>query len=438
MEKNYNESTFCVAPWIASHLSTFGNVIPCCLYKQERVFGELKKGVPLNEMYNSEVAKEVRRQLWNGEKINECQICWYREEVSKGKSQVDSYRYNLNKQFEHEIDNIVRNTNEDFSLKKVEFKHLDLRFDNKCNLKCRICNPGFSSSLYKEYKHLGFGGFVDYGQPYSTSVDEDDYQFILSQLSNVDSLFFAGGEPLTQDKHYEILQYCIDHDYAKNITVWVTTNFTKLRYKDYNIIDMWKKFKRVEITASIDGFEERGQYLRNGSKWSEIIENRERLLREFPEVYFAIVPTINIMNSYTIIDLYKNWITSGYIKPGRFHVNLLTHPEHMQIKLLPEIHKEILRVRYKDVIEWIKLNVTDVWEGQRDIEQFEFVLGLINQERDEELFQKFLKMTDIVDTYRGDDFFSIFTEFRDFIEPNIIPEVPKPNIIPKVHKPNLI
>ena len=49
MDKNYNEETFCVAPWVSAHLSTFGNVIPCCLYKQERVFGELKSESSIEE-----------------------------------------------------------------------------------------------------------------------------------------------------------------------------------------------------------------------------------------------------------------------------------------------------------------------------------------------------------------------------------------------------
>jgi MoaA/NifB/PqqE/SkfB family radical SAM enzyme len=415
MDKNYNKDTFCVAPWVSTHLSTFGKVIPCCLYKQERVFGELKSEVSIEESYNSDIAKEVRRQLWNGEKINECQICWYREEVSKDKSVVDSYRYNLWNRFGKDIDAIIENTNDDFSLKEVKFKMMDLRFDNKCNLKCRICNPGFSSSLYKEYKDLGFGNFVDYGQPYSQSVSDNDYEFIKSQLGNVEVLFFAGGEPLTQDKHYEILQHCIDKGYAKNITVWVTTNFTKLFYKSYNIIEMWKQFKSVEITASIDGFEERGEYLRKGSKWEQIVENRKTLLKEMPNIFFAIVPTINLMNSYTIIDLYKNWIESEYIRPGKMHVNLLTHPEHMQIRNLPENHKEILRIKYGEIIQWIKSKSFKNNEGQKDIEQFEFVLGLLNQERSEEEFQKFIELTYKVDNYRGDDFFNIFTEFKDFI-----------------------
>ena len=134
-----------------------------------------------------------------------------------------------------------------------------------------------------------------------------------------------------------------------------------------------------------------------------------------PMVYFAIVPTINIMNSYTVIDLYKNWILSGYIKPGKFHVNLLTHPEHMQIKNLPDNHKEILRNKYAEIIQWIKDNVSDKGEGQKDIEQFEFIVNLMNQERSEEEYQKFKVMTYMVDSYRGDDFFGVFTEFSDFL-----------------------
>jgi organic radical activating enzyme len=419
MDKNYNPETFCVAPWISTHLSTFSNIIPCCLYKQEKVFGRLKYDTTtIEESYNSENAKELRRALWNGEKVDGCQICWYREEVSKGKSIVDSYRYNLNHRFKDYIDDIVANTNDDFSLKKVNFKMIDLRFDNKCNLKCRICSPSFSSSLYKEYKDLEFTGFVDFGQPYSQSITTEDFDFILSQLHQVDVLFFAGGEPLTQDKHYEILQYCIDNGYAKNISVWVTTNFTKTHYKNYNLVEMWKQFKSVEITASIDGYEKRGEYLRDGSNWDTIIKNREELLRELPDIQFEIVPTLNIMNSYTIIDLYKNFIDKKYIKPGRIQINLLTHPEHMQIKNLPENHKEILREKYKQVILWIKDRFPNNGHAQRDIQQFEMALELLNKQRSQEEFERFLQRTELVDGYRGNDFFGTFTEFQDFIVKN--------------------
>lgn len=118
---------------------------------------------------------------------------------------------------------------------------LDLRFDNKCNLKCRMCNPAFSSALYKEYVDLGFDLPKEWDSPYHIAVDDKEYEFIISQLKYTKVLFFAGGEPLTQDKFYEILQYCIDNDLAKDILLWITSNCTKLKYKNYDLISMLKK-----------------------------------------------------------------------------------------------------------------------------------------------------------------------------------------------------
>jgi sulfatase maturation enzyme AslB (radical SAM superfamily) len=416
LEANFNKDTFCVAPWIGMHLSTFENVIPCCLYKQERVFGKLKKGEPLTAHHNSEVAKDIRKRLWDGEKIKECQECWFREEVSTTVDNPNSYRWQLNNRFKGRLEEILNNTNEDFSLKEVKLNLIDLRFDNKCNLKCRICSPTFSSALYKEYKDLGFTNFIDHGSPYNISVSDKEYEEILPQLHNADVIFFAGGEPLTQDRYYEILQYCVDNDLAKNITLWVTSNFTKLHYKNFDNIKLWKEFKEVEITASIDGIEQRGEYLRKGCTWSEVIKNIEYLrAAKLQQVRFMIVPTVNLMNSYNVIDLYKTFMKKGYIKVSDCHFNLLTHPVHMQFKNLPSKHKESLRELYLGTIDWVyKLK----YEKQiLDIEadKFHFLISLLDQEANEEELELFVKRTLQVDKYRGDDFFNIFPEFQDLL-----------------------
>ena len=412
MDKSYNKDTFCVAPWVSMHLSTFENVVPCCLYKQDRTFGKLKQGIPIEDHYNSKNAVDVRRKLWNGEKVKECGECWFREEVATDKERPNSYRYNLNYRFLPYIDEIIANTNDDFTLKEVKFKMIDLRFDNKCNLKCRICSPTFSSALYKEYKDLKFDGFIDNGSPYNISIDDLEYDAIIKQLHNVDVIFFAGGEPLTQDKYYKILEYCIENDLAKDIVLWVTTNLTKIKYKDWDTVQLWKKFKSVEITASIDGSHERGEYLRKGCNWPGIVANREYILKEIPDLHFMICPTVNIMNSYNIVDLYKEWITLGYIQPGRAHFNLLTFPAHMQIKNLPDHHKENLRNLYDDTIEWIKDTLPEEQQNW-DIDAFNFVKSLLDKPANEDELRTFVEKTHLVDKYRSDDFFGIFTELAD-------------------------
>lgn len=420
MNKDYNKDTFCAAAWQGMHLSTMSHVIPCCLYKQNtpNVFGTTKKGIKLTDHYNSNEAKSLRRKLWNGEKPEECGECWLREKEAKDKNLPDtSYRQSLNRRLSPWLDDLIENTNEDFSLKKVNLKFLDLRWDNKCNLKCRICSPEFSSALYKEFKNLKFA-FNDSGSPYNISVDETEYEVILEQLHNVKFLFFAGGEPLTQDRFYEILQYCIDNNLAKDITLWITSNITKVKYKKFDLVKMMKHFKEIEITASIDGSHERGEYLRDGSTWSEVIENIKYIKTVGEKLRFMIVPTPNIMNAYNIVDLYKEFLEEGYIQHNDIHVNFLTDPAHLQLKNLPEHHKKAVRQRYLDTIEWIKnskYNKRSPYELKSDIRQFEFLITTLDQERSEEEFQRFLVKTKQVDQYRGNDFYKVFPEFADFI-----------------------
>ena len=415
MENSYNKDTFCIAPWMASHLNTFNTAIPCCIYKAKKPFGEMKKGTPFFNHYNSEEAIRVRKALWEGEKIEECNECWFREQSAPSPELSDSYRSNINDIFKEYIDDAILNTNDDFTLKEPRFRLLDLRFDNKCNLKCRICTPNFSSALFKEFKELKFYDWNVQESAYNISVDDNEYSFIIDQLKHVKVLFFAGGEPLTQDKHYEILQYCIDNDYAKDITIWVTTNFTKLKYKNYDLISMWKHFKKVEVTASIDASYARNDYMRDGSNWDDIVANRIKLKEEFPEAIFMIVPTVTIMNSYNVVDLYKEWLELGYIKPGMIHVNLLSFPLHMQLCNLPEHHKSKVRKLYQDTIEWIDSNIESERCKEKDISQFRFLLEILNKERSEEQFQKFIQRTKQVDKYRGNDFFKDFPEFSDFL-----------------------
>ena len=127
MNKDYNEETFCAAAWQGMHLSSMSSVIPCCLYKQKsNDFGTTKKGIKLTDHYNSEVAKNFRKNLWNGVKPEECGECWLREKEAKSKDLKDiSYRQSLNKRLSPWIDELLENTNEDFSLKEVKLKYLD-------------------------------------------------------------------------------------------------------------------------------------------------------------------------------------------------------------------------------------------------------------------------------------------------------------------------
>jgi len=408
MNKSYNEDTFCVAPWLSSHISTFDDIIPCCIYKAEgKPFGKTRQGTSFLDHYNSDKAVQVRKDLWNGKEVSGCQECWFREKTGY------SYRNSLNDRFYDYIQEVIDNTNEDFTLKESKFRMLDLRFDNKCNLRCRMCTPSFSSALYKEYKDLDFPMQTEMDSAYHIAVDDDEYQFIIDQLKYTKILFFAGGEPLTQDKFYEILQYCIDNDLAKDIMLWITSNCTKLKYKQYNLIEMLKKFKSIELTGSVDAYGERADYMRYPSKWNNVEANILTMISSVNNLKFIACPTIQIPNVYHIFDLYKYFLKNGICKSGDIHFNILTQPMHFNIKNLPQHHKEELYRKCDEMSDW--LDNSEYSTHFADKQQFDLVRSMLEQEPELLSNDKFVSRTNQVDKYRGIDFWKSFPECSDFL-----------------------
>ena len=78
-------------------------------------------------------------------------------------------------------------------------------------------------------------------------------------------IYIAGGEPLVTEEHYLLLEWLIKNN-ATNVKLRYNTNFTKLRFKDYEVLPLWSHFKHIEILASIDAVDELGSYIRSGNR----------------------------------------------------------------------------------------------------------------------------------------------------------------------------
>ena len=58
--------------------------------------------------------------------------------------------------------------------------------------------------------------------------------------------------------------------------IFITINTNMTRIND-NVINMLKKFKKINIESSIDGVGEHNDYLRSGSKWNMVSSNIKKL-----------------------------------------------------------------------------------------------------------------------------------------------------------------
>ena len=403
--KKYIKDTFCIAPWTEMHFGVQKEVLPCCTYNGYHPFGSLKETDDLEKIYNSEKAKSVRSSLFNGEKIKDCNSCWLDEDISSN----ESYRQFHNKYYEKYIDEALENTNEDFSLKQIKLRRLDIRFDNKCNLKCRICNSDYSTSWYSDEIKLGLKPKIK-SNVYQQSISSKVFDFIIEQLPNVDEIFFAGGEPLMQDGHYLILEKAIELGINEKIRLTYNTNFSSLKYKNKNIIQLWKKFQTINIGASLDASHERGEYQRKNIIWEDVVNNRKKIIKELPNHTFNIIPTLGILNVYNILDFHKEWFDMGLIGVNDIQINLLSEPKYYNIKNLPDYHKSRIIKKYNDYIKYLdSIPNSDLCKNEfKKIPNF-----LKKSEGSFDDLQVFIDSNKKLDEIRNESFFEIFTEYSD-------------------------
>jgi hypothetical protein len=132
------------------------------------------------------------------------------------------------------------------------------------------------------------------------------------------------------------------------------TNFTQTKLKDRLVFDYWKKFDSVAVGASLDAMGMRAEYIRKGTDWAVVEENRRRMIEICPNVDFYISPTLSIMNAWHLPDFHKSWTEQGLIRPQDLNVNILQDPAHYRIDIAPIKYKQRLRVKFEEHLEWLR------------------------------------------------------------------------------------
>src|SRR5210317_192620 len=166
-------SGFCPVPWLSLGINNNGDYRMCVQSAANRkVRGVCKdsndkimriEDTSLADARNSEIMKETRRDMIAGKRSEHCVRCNKEDDSgSQSRRWVDMNRY----WNEFDVDDAIANTKEDGTIDTKEYPLLDLdiRMDNTCNLKCRMCGPTESHQWYTEWmKTTGYTGFKSYG-----------------------------------------------------------------------------------------------------------------------------------------------------------------------------------------------------------------------------------------------------------------------------------
>jgi hypothetical protein len=458
--------TFCILPWI--HLSTRpdGSMRVCCTANASSVgptndrehggmVGVLKtdEGKPSNlnvsdflTSWNSTYMKNVRKQMLNGEKPPSCLKC-YKEEAaghnSKRMWETDYWSKRV------DVASLIADTNEDGSV-PPNLAYIDLRFGTKCQLACIMCSPHDSSGWIKDWQkmypnltNVSLKETMQWENKGSTNGSSYNWhkqnpvfwQQFYDQIPNMQQLYFAGGESLIIEEHYEILEEVIRRGHAKDLELRYNSNGVEWRE---DLFDLWKHFKLVRFHYSVDSINEMNAYIRYPSKWSRTKEVFHILDKQTSNnVEVTVACAVQALNVYYLPDFLKWKLEEGFQKTnmwpfgaGGINYHFVYHPPHLNVKVLPKWFKAECRRKYEDFYPWWEANwekgVPSWHKGKVDyetwkknsygIDRLEGMLKFMESEDWSNRLPEMKEYIETMDKIRGTSFYETFPEMKDIFK----------------------
>jgi len=386
--------TFCVLPWV--HLSSRpdGKMRTCCTSNASSVqdpdsnkkigggeVGVIKNedGVPANfnhtslaDAWNSSYMKNVRVAMLRGEKPASCLKCYKEEEAGHLSKRNWETEYWLNR---YDLDEMLANTQEDGTV-PAQIRYIDLRMGTKCQLGCIMCSPHDSSGWINEWNEIfpkitneklkNTSQWNNKGHVHGASYDwhKNNPQFwseLMEQIPNLYQLYFAGGESLIIDEHYDLLEECIKLGYAKNIELRYNSN--AVEWRD-DLFDLWNEFKRVRFHYSIDAYGEQNDYIRYPSVWEHQEDVFWQLDNTSDNIEVTTATTLMALNVPYIPEFVKWKVNQGFKKlntwprgAGGINMHFAYWPPQLNVKVLPlDVKQEITNKYEQDFYPWIEDN----------------------------------------------------------------------------------
>jgi MoaA/NifB/PqqE/SkfB family radical SAM enzyme len=465
-ENKLPSETFCILPWI--HLSTRpnGHMRVCCTANASSVgptndkvhggeVGVLKQadGKPANlnvtdflSAWNNDYMKNNRLQMLAGMEPPSCIKCYKEErEGHRSKRQWETEYWSKRV----DIDQLVNDTAEDGSI-PPKISYIDMRFGTKCNLACVMCSPHDSSLWIPEWQKIhpqvqnaslketmqwDNKGSVN-GASYNWHKNNPTFwQQLWEQVPHMKQLYFAGGEPLIIEEHYDILEQCIKQGYAKDMEIRYNSNGVEWRE---DLFELWSHFKLVRFHYSVDAVGDRNEYIRYPSKWSRTVEAFRQLDEETTDnVEVTIACAVQALNIYYIPEFLKWKLQQNFKKvnmwpfgAGGVNYHFVYHPPHLNVKILPAWFKDEIEAKYEEFIPWWEenweLGVPTWHKGKVTKEDWQKasygvsrLRGMVRFAKSEDWSRRLPEMKEyleLLDRQRGTDFYTTFPEMRDIFK----------------------
>lgn len=431
-----NNKSFCPYAFKGALLSasTVGMTVPCCRFdvrehptNEQDYFEEHESDI---RNYNKNFYDSIRQKMINGEMIPGCHKC-YKEEQMLG----TSMRTESIKEFQNYDEQEAKKKlnygpiGKLETIQQPELTYLEIQSGRYCNLKCRSCGPGLSTSwdedlvssdvltnFFGPNKHFLANKLAE--AP-STNIDLDLLTY--DDCLKLTGIKITGGEPFLTDTVTSFLTKLNDWGLAKNISIEVFTNcsfFPKAKYRE-----ILPNFRLVTVCLSLDAVEQRAEFIRKKSKW-QVVEKVAKFWNDFSLEHSTIkinishtVSIFNVMYFYEFLkwaeQKFQDQIDSSnfdylieyhfvssptYLFIGNFSdsakKNIVSHIDDLSIKSENELVNKYSKKLYKKYVEDVKKIMAK--QNKNTTDEFKEKTAMFDKIRKENWQQVFPELVEVV------------------------------------------
>ena len=419
----HKSCTFCMHPFTGLATREDGAIKICCRSQPVAYIQDES----LEEAWNNSTMLKVREQVLNNERPDVCKACFDLEDQGVQslrqrhiKPLIPESRVNL---YPDALDKLE----DDYSM-PFDIPTMEIKLNNLCNLKCRMCNPldstswtdwneveefyekenNFLAPLIKEKVNRPgqYIGPFDNSTNWWTSFDK-----LLPHFRRVE---FAGGEPLMDPTHFKILNAL--SPYGNNIEIKYATNGTKFGInKTENVYKYWPRFNSIALNISIDGIEDSYEYIRGNGNWLQLIENIKKF-KEIPNISRIVgAVAVQVSNALDLDNMIRYFLDDIGIV---FYANMVRYPQVLSVQVLPaEIKQKVVEKLSSVRQEVPKFNLVKENPILKDItyQQIDGVINFLQSDDKTHLWQDCIEYNTRLDKTRKQSFFSVHPEFKKYV-----------------------
>ncbi len=372
-------------------------VRPCCRFDVSRYdvkdfTWDHKK--PLEEFYTSAQYKTIRQQSRSGQPVAGCHRCYREEDLG-----IKSMRQ---KDFPGDAAN-----NYDGTLK---ISMIELGVGRICNLKCRTCDPYFSTK-WEADALVANKPIPD--KALDVDLDALDVQF----FRNTRFLKITGGEPFYHPAFETLIHRLVQEGLSANIDIEIFSNATKVPVEVF--VEALKRFRSVTMTLSIDGLGATNTYLRHPSRWKDIEKSVDfwRALRSSQtalKVQFAV--TVSVFNILSLFELF-NWLYKIETNQPGIIIQNVQDPTHLNVSHWPLLIRKTIQSKFLQQKEtFFATHVVNATLAKR-IGTIEKMLESAIEQKN--VSEQFWQETLALDKARNESFAKVFPELFQIVSSSL-------------------